>query len=79
MFVYDEKKRLNILQIFEKVLVQNIQFGLSPSLSSALQSIPRSAFIYVLLCHKKGVFLSTSLLEYDQSQTELTHYLQLHV
>jgi len=56
MFVYDEKKRLDILQIFEKVLVQNIQFGLSPSLSSALQSIPRSAFIYVLLCQKKVIF-----------------------
>ena len=30
-----------IIQIFEKVLVQNIQFGLSPSLTSALHSIPR--------------------------------------
>jgi hypothetical protein len=29
---------------------------LSPSLSSALQSIPRSAFIYVLLCQKKVIF-----------------------
>ena len=33
---------MTFLQIFEKVLVQNIQFGLSPSLTSALHSIPRS-------------------------------------
>ena len=32
---------MTFLQIFEKVLVQNIQFGLSPSLTSALHSIPR--------------------------------------
>ena len=33
--------KFTLNQIFEKVLVQNIQFGLSPSLTSALHSIPR--------------------------------------
>jgi hypothetical protein len=38
-------------QIFEKVLVQNIQFGLSPSFTSALQLIPRWRFIVATLPH----------------------------
>lgn len=36
---------------FEKVLVQNIHFGLSPSLTSALQSIPRWRLVQAALPH----------------------------
>ncbi|XP_041761318.1 protein unc-80 homolog isoform X1 [Anopheles merus] len=36
---------------FEKVLVQNIQFGLSPSLTSALESIPRWRIVQAALPH----------------------------
>uniref|UniRef100_A0A1B0CSU9 Uncharacterized protein n=2 Tax=Lutzomyia longipalpis TaxID=7200 RepID=A0A1B0CSU9_LUTLO len=36
---------------FEKVLVQNIQFGLSPSLTSALQAIPRWRLVQAALPH----------------------------
>ncbi|RZF41260.1 hypothetical protein LSTR_LSTR010488, partial [Laodelphax striatellus] len=40
---------------FEKILVQNIQFGLSPNLTTAIQSIPRwrliqASFPYVMHC-----------------------------
>ncbi|KAL1123884.1 hypothetical protein AAG570_001654, partial [Ranatra chinensis] len=43
------------IQSFEKVLVQNLQFGLSPSLTEAITSIPRwrliqAAFPHVLHC-----------------------------
>ena len=38
-------------QIFEKVLVQNIQFGLSPSFTDALQTIPRWRFIMACMPH----------------------------
>jgi hypothetical protein len=46
---------LYLLQSFEKVLVQNIQFGLSPSLSEAIRSIPRwrliqASFPHVIHC-----------------------------
>ncbi|XP_059612441.1 protein unc-80 homolog isoform X4 [Phlebotomus argentipes] len=36
---------------FEKVLVQNIQFGLSPSLTSALHAIPRWRLVQAALPH----------------------------
>ena len=36
---------------FEKVLVQNIHFGLSPSLTSAIQSIPRWRLVQAALPH----------------------------
>lgn len=39
------------LQSFEKVLVQNIQFGLSPSLTSALHAIPRWRLVQAALPH----------------------------
>nr|CAD7199056.1 unnamed protein product [Timema douglasi] len=43
------------IQSFEKVLVQNIQFGLSPSLTEAIRSIPRwrliqASFPHVMHC-----------------------------
>lgn len=45
---------------FEKVLVQNIHFGLSPSLTSALQSIPRwrlvQAGIFLFLIFKNNFY-----------------------
>ena len=40
---------IRFVQIFEKVLVQNIQFGLSPALTSALHSIPRWQVIHAVL------------------------------
>ena len=59
---------LCLLQSFEKVLVQNIQFGLSPSLSEAIRSIPRwrliqASFPHVVHCaasllHNRYVSLS---------------------
>jgi hypothetical protein len=59
---------LCLLQSFEKVLVQNIQFGLSPSLSEAIRSIPRwrliqASFPHVVHCaasllHNRYVLLS---------------------
>ena len=42
---------LCLLQSFEKVLVQNIQFGLSPSLSEAIRSIPRWTLIQASFPH----------------------------
>ncbi len=39
------------LQSLEKVLVQNIQFGLSPSLTEAIRSIPRWKFVQCALPH----------------------------
>ena len=39
------------IQIFEKVLVQNIQFGLSPSLTDALHSVPRWRFVVAAFPH----------------------------
>ena len=44
-----------LLKSLEKVLVQNIQFGLSPSLTEAIRSIPRWKFVqsslpHVMLC-----------------------------
>ena len=42
---------LCLLQSFEKVLVQNIQFGLSPSLSEAIRSIPRWRLIQASFPH----------------------------
>lgn len=48
-------KLINIFQSFERILVQNIHHGLSPSISDALKSTPRwqflkSAFPYVMHC-----------------------------
>ena len=39
------------LQTFEKVLVQNLHFGLSPSLTDAISLIPRWRFILACLPH----------------------------
>ncbi len=38
-------------QTFEKVLVQNLHFGLSPSLTEAISMIPRWRFILACLPH----------------------------
>lgn len=44
------KTKIN-LQSFEKVLVQNIKFGLSPSLTDAIKAIPRWRFVQAALPH----------------------------
>ena len=49
-------------QIFEKVLVQNIQFGLSPSFTDALQLIPRWRFI--LACFPHVMQCAASMLQH---------------
>lgn len=54
---FTEHNKINIQELkeacksFEKVLVQNIHFGLSPSLTSALQSIPRWRLVQAALPH----------------------------
>ena len=52
----------SLLQIFEKVLVQNILFGLSPSFTNALQTIPRWRFISATLPHI--MHCASSMLQY---------------
>ena len=52
----------SFFQIFEKVIVQNILFGLSPSFTNALQSIPRWRFIVATLPHI--MHCAASMLQY---------------
>ena len=49
-------------QIFEKVLVQNILFGLSPSFTKSYEQIPRWRFIVATLPHV--MHCASSMLQY---------------
>ena len=49
--VFFFNQQLSIPQIFEKVLVQNILFGLSPSFTNSLQLIPRWRFVVAAFPH----------------------------
>lgn len=74
---------LAVLQSFERLLLQNIQHGLSPSLSDALKTTPRwqflkSAFPYVMHCcaailrNFSGTFSS-----FDSKMLYIMHWLVL--
>lgn len=54
--------KFSFFQIFEKVLVQNVLFGMSPSFTNALQNTPRWRFIVATLPHV--MHCASSMLQY---------------
>ncbi|KAK4295650.1 hypothetical protein Pmani_031794 [Petrolisthes manimaculis] len=58
------------MQSLEKVLVQNILFGLSPSLTDAIKSVPRWRFIQAAVPH---VMHCTASLLYNRREATITN------